>query len=325
MLKHLKTEFVPYVEGTLSEEDSKRVEEHLRQCPACRAEMEETRHIISALEKDRTLFCPLSSDIYDFATGGSDPNGSIAKHLSECVTCRAEYVQYCKIVGRESLPAELWTGIKSRLDATSEPGSSAYRGVNIKESVIQGLSRWFRLRMMIPALIAAAVLVIFLYKPIVPNNMVGFTSVAWEKVPQPKDGGHGERRDLVYVILYDRFKEAVPQRKIDALYLSLAPSIEVVNRYRVVPPAHVSDVIKKRAAEVSTTSDVCRILAEKWGNGLAVIFTITPSTAGVFVDARLLDLWSNRQIAELELKEVPLDQLEKTLQEISRQLVMKES
>ncbi|MGC8906611.1 MAG: zf-HC2 domain-containing protein [Desulfomonilaceae bacterium] len=325
MLKHLETELVPYLEGKLSEDDTRRVEEHLRECPTCRDELEETRRFIQALAADKTLFCPSSSLIFDYATKGEDPNGVIAQHLEECESCRVEYAQYCQAVGKQVMPNELWAGIKARLAVEGDSTPSAPREIRIEESFAERFSRWFRLPAVITALVAAAVLVLFVHQSNVPHNMVGLTSVAWENLPQPKDGGQRQKTALVYVIRFEGFKERIPQPTIDSLYRSLVPDIDVLDRYSVPQPAEVTHVIENAGAATWSRTDLYRLLAEKWRDGLAVVVTISPSAAGVAVDARLQDLRTDREVKAVSVKHAPRDHLEKTIQGLVRHLVMTES
>jgi len=325
MLKHLETEFVPYLEGKLSEDDTRRVEEHLRECPTCRVELEETRSLIQALGANKTLFCPSSSAIFDYATKGDDSSGGIAQHLQECEPCRLEYAQYCEAAGKHVLPDELWAGIKAQLAVEGDSIPSTPREIRIEESFTERFARWFRLPVVITALVAAAVLVIFVHQSNVPHSMVGLTSVAWENIPQPKDGGQRHETALVYVIRFEGFKERIPQQTIDSLYRSLVPGIDVLNRYTVPQPAEVAHVIEKAGAMTWSRTDLYRVLAEKWRDGLAVVVTITPSAAGIAVDARLHDLRTDREVKAVSVKHAPRDHMEKTIQGLVRHLVTTES
>ncbi len=325
MLKHLETEFVAYLEGKLSEEDAKRVEEHLRYCPKCGAELEETLSLIQALQADKTLFCPSSSAIFDYATRGEDPTGAIAQHVEDCESCRIEYGQYCEAVGKQVMPEELWAGIKARLAADDDSISLASREIRIEDSLIERFSRWFRRPAAITALVAAAVLVIFVHQSNLPQNMVGLTSVAWENVPQSKGGGQGQKQALVYVIRFEGFKERIPQQTIDSLYRSLVPDMDLLSRYSVPQPAEVTDAIEKAGASTSSRRDLYSVLAEKWRDGLAVVVTITPSTSGVSLDARLHDLRTDREVNAASAEHAPPGHMEKTIQGLVRHLVMTES
>ncbi len=321
MLKHLEKQLVPYLEGRLSEDDARQVEEHLKECPECRAESEELIDIIHTLAKNKNLFCPLSSEIYDYAAKGTDPNDAVASHLKECETCRAEYSQYCKTIGNESLPDELWHAIKSRLDAEPVIVSPENTDTTYKEPFIEKLIHWIRPRVTIPALVAAIVLLVFLYQEGVHRDMVGLTSVAWENLPQPKDGTNGHRRDLLFVIVFEGFKQPLPQNKIDSLYRAITPDIDVLNRYRVVSPAQVSSVIKESRQTVASSRDVFRVLAGRWKNGLALVITITPSSMGFVMNAKLQDLLLDRELGTVHTKDVPFKDMEESMRKLVREAI----
>lgn len=316
MPKHLDTEFVPYLEGKLSEYDSKRVEEHLQECPECRKEMEETLNIIQTLEKTKNLFCPSSAQIYDYAARGIDPNGAVANHLQECETCRAEYAQYCNMIGTESLPPQLWFEIKSRLDTANECVSSELGGSGVGESLIDSLFHWLRPTLTIPALAGAVLVAIFLYQGSIHDEMVGYTSVAWENVPQPKDVSDSERRHLLVVFLFEGFSKPFPRDKVDALYRAIAPSIDIMNRYRVESPMKVSEVLRSARGRISSRQDVYRVLAGKWRGGLALTVTIAPSPVGLSMYARLHDLQSDGEIRAAEATDLPSKDAENSVREL---------
>jgi hypothetical protein len=97
-------EVLAYVEGEMSEAVSRDFARHLKNCPACSAEVESFRELDRLLKSHPESFHPAADKLYGFVSTGSDPEGRISEHVASCPECRAdvELVRHMLEVGPET-------------------------------------------------------------------------------------------------------------------------------------------------------------------------------------------------------------------------------
>jgi anti-sigma factor RsiW len=79
-----------YLDGDLERPASLSLEEHLKDCPVCAAQLESLRQTAALLRDHPDVFHPDADELYGFVSRGDDGEGKIAEHLNACEHCRAD-------------------------------------------------------------------------------------------------------------------------------------------------------------------------------------------------------------------------------------------
>jgi len=153
-----------YVEGKLAATQVRQLEDHLKLCSYCRAELESLRRVDALLKKHKDAFHPDEEELYRFAAQGHDPRGEVSSHLQQCEDCReaADLLREMVSIGAEipTTPPEMPSSLRSRL-GLPRPSARVLTGQD--RPVRERLSDLFRLPFRAPALslgTAAAILII---------------------------------------------------------------------------------------------------------------------------------------------------------------------
>jgi hypothetical protein len=154
-----------YLEGELDQDARRAVEEHLRVCPECRAELDALRGVDTLLKAHPDAFHPDESMLWRYAAEGADPDGSISHHLEDCRQCREEIELLRELATLEAevpervpkMPTSLTEQLERLHDGTRDFVSTPESGV------LSRLLEWLRVPFRAPALslgTAAAVILI---------------------------------------------------------------------------------------------------------------------------------------------------------------------
>lgn len=279
---------LPYLEGRLTSQEKAVVEDHLRTCGRCMLEVEELGRLVGALSEKKRAFCPSASTLFDAAKSREEPPAEMGLHLSECAACREEFLGYQK-AAREAMPRDLWRKIEVRVP--EHPGNEQNSRIGTEES--EGL--WQRL-MRLPAFsaaaaaaVAAVLLVVFLFPRDHGDLSVGLSSATWEAAPRPKTAVGGERKPVALVILFKDFPKTMPQKEIDALYQALEPTMELNERYRIVPPADLSRALAGVGKARPGKKEIVESLKHRLDISTVVLLTISPLADNFAIEADLVD------------------------------------
>jgi len=321
--EHVEAELFSYLTGELSPEVRDRVEEHLRNCSFCRAELAETRHLVAALEKNRAAFCPAPSELYEYARSRNDSSGTLEAHIQECEICRAELAEYANAAKREVLPKELWLKIRDRVRPTTERTFEAHSEQDEKPPWLERIFGSFKATAALAAAVAVALLVFLIVPPEVPDLFVGLTATPWEQVPKPKTAEDMKKDRLAFVLLFRHFDKPVSQALIDSSYKALSPDIDVVEQYEVMDPSTISRSLKKSAKKPLAQDEMLQTLGADAGARLAASITVTKVTDGYEVDGALIDIPSTKVVKSRPRIYSAQDKLDTTLRELSKELLMK--
>lgn len=79
-----------YLEGRLELTARATLEDHIRTCPACAAELASLRTVDAMLKTTPGAFHPNGEELYLFAQAGKDPDGFLLEHLVSCKECSEE-------------------------------------------------------------------------------------------------------------------------------------------------------------------------------------------------------------------------------------------
>jgi hypothetical protein len=304
-----------YAEDLLEPEQRRMVAEHVAQCPKCSQEVRDLQKIIGALRKNRQAFCPESWEIYEYVKGGGTLSEALSIHFKQCARCRDELESYTVSTDQETMPPQLWSQVKDRLEripGTEKIDKQEKRSFDIW-SWILGRFRW-------PAVgVAAAAAAILVMVSIFPREamepMVGLSTVTWEKVPKPKTGVESSREKLAVLIFFKHFKEPMSKKKVDLLYESLAPSIEVNERYDVVPPVVLTGSIKNGEINPFDRKALLQDLRTKFNAKTVALVIIEPAERGFDVKCDLVQVPDGTVLKDKIARGVAQADLDSTVRE----------
>ncbi len=300
-----------YLEGRLSPREQAELERHLTGCPRCSTELRELNEMVGALRDNREAFCPEPWQVYELVHYGTDPEGRIAGHLDQCLSCRA-LAEQLKGQAAPRMPSAVARELLDR----SRPERS---GGALAESRWQSVGIRFFKKFRIPALaagLAAAVIVaaVLMLPPNMPEYAVMLGTGSWETVPKPKEGLGRPR--LATVIVFKGFERQPSQSHIDELYDAAAPTMSVYERYHMIPPDAFRDRWKKDPLSSSDRTSLMRWLHEKLNASRAAIVTISPDAKEVSLEVDLLDTTTETVLQHEVARNVPQDVLKETLRRL---------
>ncbi len=271
----------------MNPEERASLEKHIAECAECSALAQALNETIEDLRTNKDAFCPDPWELHEFAFYGSDAAGIISEHIQDCPVCN-ELVQAWKSeASNEQLPQDLWVRLKQAL-------SKNHNEKIWKQAKPAGFIERLRAMFDVPtwAIGAATVVVllaIILYPREVPQSVIALSSVSWENVPKPKNFQAIPKRTAIIILLKD-FHPAVDQPAIDALYEAVAPSIDIYERYYVVPPVLIRDLVRKGLVDPSNLTKMLRQLKDHLDLTSIVNVAAVSRAEGIAFDAELIDV-----------------------------------
>lgn len=83
-------ELLAYLEGDMNPADARKLDEHLRTCVVCSAELGSLRKLDQLLKNYPESFHPAKKELYRLASTGEDATGQIEAHIQSCPDCKEE-------------------------------------------------------------------------------------------------------------------------------------------------------------------------------------------------------------------------------------------
>jgi anti-sigma factor RsiW len=160
-------ELLAYLEGDLNPADARKLDEHLRTCVECSAELESLRRLDLLLKRHPESFHLEKEELYRLASRGEDAPSQIEPHIQSCPECKEELELLREMITlRESgdvSPIELPLALVREFELIHGAGER-------EESPTGGLRAWWRKLVDIPTSVpiltlgtAAAALVIAVF------------------------------------------------------------------------------------------------------------------------------------------------------------------
>ncbi|MBI5571366.1 MAG: zf-HC2 domain-containing protein [Desulfomonile tiedjei] len=307
--RHPDDLLLPYLEGRLAPDETTMVEEHLRTCDECRTLKEQLAETVAVLTANREALCPEPWQLYELVNYGQDPDGSVATHLEQCSACKEIARSVTEKLPSDRIPAQVSHALKAHVAQIATPPS---RQEEPRESLLERLYRRYRL----PAFsvgLAAAILALVILLPS-PAFRSGFlpSSVTWENVPKPKSFGQGMKRAAMVLFVKDSGR-TLPQKEVDALYEALAPTMELYQRFQIVSPAQIADLIAKRRYRNDTVSEMVARLHSDLDVSVAALIALQPEEKGTAVAVEIVDAASGAIEAKKSERAVPDSELARTV------------
>jgi hypothetical protein len=322
---------LPYLEGLLSPEERSRFEAHVAECPACTSNLEDMGRWVSVLKAHGRDLCPEPWELFDYIRSGKDVLGTVASHLKDCPSCRADAESLQVSTSRQRIPADLWAEISSR----SERPAADRHPSRLYQSFTDFLDRvldLFRPAVLAPVAVAAVVLIVLLVYPpgpaprVVALSYVSWTPDAAELGLMGKDQAprlpHDAKKDrLGVVILFKDFKRLPDQERIDSLYRALEPSKQVRDEYDVLPPAELSRLAGQEVLKAPDDKALVTGMRSRLQISKAFVVEIVPQGERFEVLSRLIDTATGeiirkrdfRNLTEAELASALDDAIHSTL------------
>jgi hypothetical protein len=314
--KHPDELLLLYVENMLVPDEKTKLETHLKECEDCSARAQALRDTIAALKDAREIFCSEPWEIYEFVEKGK-PEGTVSSHLALCNPCREEAANY-DIASAERMPAELWNRIQERVPKSREASRHDSGAVS---RLIERLHGWFRFpTIAVGAAVAAILVVLVLYPGPFTQPGVGLTSVTWDDALKPK-----AFQKAAVLLLFKDFKPPMPQARVDSIYESLKPDMEVSARYSMVSPAVLSAAIKNREIDASDETRLLSGLHNKFNVSQAVLVDISRAGHAYDVRVNVMDTGSGKELHVTTLRDVPDIRLNERLREAVAGLLLREN
>ncbi|MEW6530688.1 MAG: zf-HC2 domain-containing protein [Thermodesulfobacteriota bacterium] len=320
---HMDDLRLPYLEGLLSPEERSRFEAHVAECPACTSNLEDMGRWLSVLKAHGRDLCPEPWELFDYIRSGKDVLGTVASHLKECPSCRADAESLQVSTSRQRVPADLWAEISSRSEkpaADRLPGGLYQSLTDIFERVLD----LFRPVVLAPVAVAAVVLIVVLLYPTGPApRVVALSSVSW--TPDAAELGlmgkdraprlpHEAKKDrLGVVILFKDFKRLPDQERIDSLYRALEPSKEVRDEYDVLAPAEFSRLAGQEVLKAPDDKALVTEMRSKLQISKAFVVEIVPQGDRFEVLTRLIDTATGEIIRKRDFRDLTEAELNSAL------------
>lgn len=312
-----------YVEGLVSDNDRSRVEKHMSSCRDCRSEVLELERMIGALKRNRDLFCPEPWELLDFLQDKEDPEGKIADHLTKCPLCRQELEELKQGCDKTDAPESIRNLFREQTKRvvqpeTAELGRSAI--ARLRELIASMLPRPM---LAVASAAAVALLVIFLYPESEVQQIIGLSTIDWQRPdssevkltpkslrlmgPSRSYAVPGDPRPRVAVFLiFSGFEPPCPQETIDSLYRSLSPSRQISKYVELIPPSQVKEVLIPLLARSTDPALLADNLLEKLNLQAVLHLRITAGDCGHQIQGEMRNAATRESMGKDE-KDVPFD------------------
>lgn len=287
LVKYLSPEEFP--------EDRRQIEEHLRDCPECREELEMLRKLHDSMKEHRAELadavspCPSDAAIAAFVLGETS-DLSIERHAEYCAQCRTA-IELARAVSRE----ETAPGEEERLTAEeriliSNTVKSEYGGQQPKKraSIFDrawNLFQTFHIPSLAVGAVAAALLLILLM-PHTPEQSplkVVLSDVIWDAAGREmtKSGDifeqlHRPAKKVTTIILLAKGSDIAP-KEIEEIYRKADLAAAAGPQYEVISPGDLKKAFGSAPATVRNARSVADLIFGKIDADYCLIFEIEGS------------------------------------------------
>ena len=155
---HVDDLLLKYLEDRVTPDEKSEIESHLAECPLCANEKVKLSAVMCSLENGLRAFCPGAHELYDLASSGREPDGSLVQHLSECPYCRSEYNGFISTPSTEEMPAELWSRVQAAVASLTNVKAFPPPSRPGWPEVVGEFLRRFRIPVLVSGVAAAAVM-----------------------------------------------------------------------------------------------------------------------------------------------------------------------
>lgn len=314
---------LPYLEGGLTAEERAAVRAHLDTCRQCATVAEELKRVTGTLRNEKTVFCPSPRVLFDYAGRGYDPDAAVSEHIKECPSCREEVEGY-RIAAKagEAMDDNLWRQVRSRVPLAVDQ----LHATSVESAPVGLWQRLFGRPFLAPMAAAAAAAVVLIAVMMQPSDLVqpfpGVSSETWEAAPKPKSADVPGRKRAAVVVLFKDFAKTPPQKMTDDLYRALEPTIEISERYHMIPPAQLKPIVGKMRFSAEHLKDSLAHLRSASGVSVAALVTVTAKGNLYDVTAEIVDTETGRSIGSRQETSLPQEKLVPVVRDLTRSLLL---
>lgn len=290
--------------------DEQEVGAHIESCPDCSAEAQALDEMIQDLEKHKDVFCPKPWQLYELVDSGEEPTGRMAVHLDSCVKCQDAVKAYNGALSAEHpIPAPVMDAFRDYHRNKKSPAATVPETKSVLSQVLVSISSIFSIPTMALGAVAAAILVaVILYPRGETLPPLGLSSVTWEpklRLLGPSgDSGNGQspatglpgtekRPSIAFIISFKGFKDPLAQDRIDKLYEALKPTKEIKQKFDVLTPAKVKEVLGSDKSP-EEKKQLLGQLKSKISLSEAVFITIEFKDSRLRIDNELIDVQTGK-------------------------------
>ncbi len=310
--QHIDELRLAYSENLLSPAERSKFEEHLNKCPDCVKKMADWTNWIDIVKTNKHALCPEGWELFDYVGGAEDASAILASHVDHCESCRDTVEAFRKPARKEGVPDALWDKM-TRLHAQSFTEPKSVVGTWIG-ALLDQISDFFRLRLVLAGAVAAAILVaVIMYPTGTSGPLLGLSTVSWgpshsinlmgpPNVLVPKAGAKKDR--LAIIIYFVNFKSKPEGKRIDSFYRLLAPGKDVLLRYDVVSPSEVKAAFESSGLKGGGKDEVLRVVRDKLSVSQALIMELSQKGDRFSIRAELMNAVSGNVIRERGITDI---------------------
>lgn len=292
---HPKDLLFHYLEGELDPGESANVKRHLDACSECLKEFRMLDETVSMLRVNREAFCPEAWEVYEFVKTGSDPEGSLTRHVSGCPTCSQEAEAYRTSVHSSALPE----AIKEKVEKRFSKNVTDFRSPEPRLTSSGWFSSSIKRRIVVCGALAASIaLVVLMYPRGAVGPRIGLSPTIWEQTEHyltPKAGPLGPpKTNLAVLFVFREFPGPVPQADIDSLYQAVKPGPELSERFQFIQPVQVRDALGGARLGSDNREALYKVLRDKVYLQRLLLLTVSPKGTAFRIEGELIDLTSGQ-------------------------------
>ncbi len=319
-----------YLEGLLTPEEESEFEKYLEENPDFSDALEEMRQWAGVLQENKKSFCPEPWELFDHARKNEEPPLAVSAHLQLCETCRTLFEKYRAAPLKQGLPAQ----IRARVSGASDVSSKKKGSISLHQWFSSLAEKWFelfRIPILVPATIGAAVLLVVLLIPTRgPEFILGTSSDKWEptKLERNLMGALAQApptaEKLATVILFRGLKQEPAQENVDALYRELRPTPKQRSLNRIITPAQISSAVGKDQIRTANRDLLFKDLHEKLGASRVVVIALRKQGDRYQITGQLADAATGKVLRSVTVKDVISTELPAKVREASSKVMESE-
>jgi hypothetical protein len=318
-------------------EEAHEVEEHLKQCPQCRNELDALRTVHKILGDHRqelsNVFeaCPTAESLVEFALG-EQTSETIQDHISFCPNCAEQVSLIGALLNESENEATRVTpdaGPLIRKVVSKELGWKDESGSPPPEQTWHKFIQFFHVPSL--ALGAAAAVICFLIVASYQSKELGFrpalsnvtwttsTSVTPKDTSGPPSTQATQLKKVAILILLPQDMR-LSDKDIDKMYSEIDLAARLGSQYRFLSPHEMKRVLEDRSGlDAQSISEVAK---EKSGADYVLVFEITQSKSGYDLNGRLFRKGQKEEFTGAFQTGLPLSAIPSKINSIGKELLL---
>ncbi len=318
-------------------EEAREVEEHLKECPQCRNELDALRTIHKIIGDHKhelsDVFepCPSAESLVEFALG-EQASETVQDHVAFCANC-AEQVSLIKALLKDS-EGEASQGIEDarpliRKVVSKELGWKDESDSQPAEPLWHRFIQFFHVPSL--ALGAAAAVICFLivapYKSKELSFRPAFSDVTWATptgVTQKETSGSPStpvpplKKVAILILLPHDMR--LPEKDTDKMYSEIDLASRLGSQYQFLSPHEMKRVLEDRSG--LDPQSISKVATEKSGADYVLVFEIMQSKSGYDLNGRLFRKGQKQELTGIFQTGLSLSAIPSKINSIGKELLL---